>query len=141
MGDLTKTNPQLTPVESLRAAILIEEALKQLSFVGKLSKEQRANKDSKFAAYRGDEIIRIIDEQQELQQQYAAAAFLLIISTQKTILSIYTSAAAPQPILLLVLLLFLLLLSPAWTPAPPMGLWRPLSSSVFLSRDANKAPS
>lgn len=64
-----KTNAQLSPIESLRAAILIEEALKQLAFVGKLSKEQRGNKDSKFAAHRGDEIIRIIDEQQELQQQ------------------------------------------------------------------------
>ena len=63
---------QLTPVESLRAAVLIEEALKQLAFVGRLAKDPKTIKSNEFSSSMGYEIIRIIGEQQELEEMYAS---------------------------------------------------------------------
>ncbi|KAL8425586.1 hypothetical protein Efla_004421 [Eimeria flavescens] len=70
MADLAKLAPQLTPVESLRAVVLLEEALKQLAFLGKLVKDPKTIEGNQVVGYAGDEIIRIIAEQQELGEMY-----------------------------------------------------------------------
>ncbi|KAL8450762.1 hypothetical protein Emag_003050 [Eimeria magna] len=73
MGDIAKLATQLTPVESLRAVVLLEEALKQLAFLGKLAKEPKSVKGNQIVGAAGDEIIRIIGEQQELGEMYAVS--------------------------------------------------------------------
>lgn len=72
MGDLAKLAVQLTPVESLRAVVLLEEALKQFAFLGRLAKDPKTIKCSQICASSGDDIVRILGEQQELGQMYAS---------------------------------------------------------------------
>ncbi|CDJ43902.1 hypothetical protein ETH_00029945 [Eimeria tenella] len=71
MADSAKTNCLLSPVESLRACVLLQEALKQLAFIGRLSRRQKAAKPDGLAASRGDEIVRLIAEQQQQQDRCA----------------------------------------------------------------------
>ncbi|KAL8436523.1 hypothetical protein ACSSS7_001660 [Eimeria intestinalis] len=71
MGDIAKLATQLTPVESLRAVVLLEEALKQLTFLGRLAKDPKSVKGDQIVGAAGDEIIRIIGQQQELGEMYA----------------------------------------------------------------------
>ncbi|OEH80542.1 hypothetical protein cyc_02345 [Cyclospora cayetanensis] len=70
MGELAKGTTQLTPVESLRACVLIEEALKRLVFLGKLIREQKTEKRSHLTAAMGDDVIRLIGEQQDLEKMH-----------------------------------------------------------------------
>ncbi|KAL8270986.1 hypothetical protein Esti_005084 [Eimeria stiedai] len=70
MGHIAKLATQLTPVESLRAVVLLEEALKQLAFLGRLAQDPKSVKGNQIVEATGDEIIRIIGEQQELGEMY-----------------------------------------------------------------------
>ncbi|CDJ68442.1 hypothetical protein, conserved [Eimeria necatrix] len=69
MADAAKANCQLSPVESLRACVLLQEALKQLAFIGRLARSQKAAQPAGLAAARGDEIVRLIAEQQQQQDR------------------------------------------------------------------------
>ncbi|CAD7972387.1 unnamed protein product [Amoebophrya sp. A25] len=60
---------KLNPVEALRGQILIENALKKLSFLSNLSSSGNDQRDE-LTQFMGDEISRIIKEQRSLEKQY-----------------------------------------------------------------------
>ncbi|PFH33099.1 hypothetical protein BESB_082980 [Besnoitia besnoiti] len=61
---------QLTPVEAFRACVLLDEALRQLSFVSKLGPAGHTVKRDELSLSKGDEIVRMIQEQSGLQEKF-----------------------------------------------------------------------
>ncbi|EPT29062.1 hypothetical protein TGME49_229915 [Toxoplasma gondii ME49] len=67
----TKSNAvQLTPVEAFRACVLIDEALRQLSFVSKLVPAGHTARRDELSLSKGDDIVRMIQEQSSLQEKF-----------------------------------------------------------------------
>jgi len=61
--------PPLSEVEAFRASVLLEEALKKLSFLTSISTSASVHGDE-LTQFMGDEISRIIQEQRELERRY-----------------------------------------------------------------------